>query len=87
MLKPGGILVYSTCSFTRRQNEDIIKWFLQNNPYAYLEQIPGSDKMPVANGFANEYNDVPGINHAKRFSPLESRTSGLFVARVRKQSH
>lgn len=28
LLKIGGILVYSTCSFTKRQNEDIIEEFL-----------------------------------------------------------
>lgn len=28
-LKPGGVLVYSTCSQAREQNEDIVEWFLQ----------------------------------------------------------
>ena len=28
-LKPGGVLVYSTCSQAREQNEDIVQWFLQ----------------------------------------------------------
>lgn len=28
LLKPGGVLVYSTCSFTRGQNEDVVAAFL-----------------------------------------------------------
>ncbi|GAB5370824.1 hypothetical protein AAMO2058_001526400 [Amorphochlora amoebiformis] len=35
-LAQGGILVYSTCSFCRCQNEDIIDWLLAKNPNAKL---------------------------------------------------
>ena len=30
LLKPGGTLVYSTCSVLRRENEDAVKWALDN---------------------------------------------------------
>ena len=32
MLKPGGRLVYSTCSFSSLENEEIVEWFLQQQP-------------------------------------------------------
>ena len=32
MLKPGGVLVYSTCTFSRTEDEDNIEWFLQTHP-------------------------------------------------------
>lgn len=32
MLKPGGILVYSTCTFSPLENEDILIWFLRKYP-------------------------------------------------------
>lgn len=35
-LKPGGTLVYSTCSHEDRQNEDIVTWFLRECPDAAL---------------------------------------------------
>lgn len=31
-LKPGGTLVYATCSLFRSENEDQVKWFLNHNP-------------------------------------------------------
>lgn len=40
LLKPGGILVYSTCSFSPKQNEDVILWFLnQAGDSVVLENI------------------------------------------------
>jgi 16S rRNA (cytosine967-C5)-methyltransferase len=36
-LKPGGVLVYSTCSLMRAENHDVVAAFLKNNPEAMLE--------------------------------------------------
>ena len=30
LLKPGGVLVYSTCTFTIEENEEIVKWAIDN---------------------------------------------------------
>jgi len=32
-VKPGGALVYCTCTLTKEENEDNVMWFLQNFPY------------------------------------------------------
>jgi 16S rRNA C967 or C1407 C5-methylase (RsmB/RsmF family) len=29
LLRPGGVLVYSTCSLTAAQNEDVVRWLLE----------------------------------------------------------
>ncbi|KAJ1918686.1 hypothetical protein IWQ60_007438 [Tieghemiomyces parasiticus] len=77
-LKPGGILVYSTCSLTRAQNEDVLLWFLAHCPEASLEAVPHCatfDPRPLT--------DLR-LQYAVRFNPIETRTSGFFVARLRK---
>jgi tRNA and rRNA cytosine-C5-methylases len=39
MLKPGGVLVYSTCTFNRDENEDTIERFVAKHPSFQVEQI------------------------------------------------
>jgi 16S rRNA (cytosine967-C5)-methyltransferase len=47
MLKPGGTLVYATCSIFCSENEDQVAWFLENNPEFKVEAEkrlnPGKD--------------------------------------------
>jgi len=77
LVKSGGILVYSTCSYTRRQNEDIVQWLLRNETTAELVDIdvPSFAYCPA----------VPGLlPRTLRFSPAASRTGGLFIAKLRK---
>lgn len=37
--KPGGKLIYSTCTLNKTENEENIKWFLDKNPHFVLEPI------------------------------------------------
>ncbi|WP_441889928.1 RsmB/NOP family class I SAM-dependent RNA methyltransferase [Paenibacillus sp. YAF4_2] len=39
MLKPGGVLVYSTCTFNRSENEDTIDQFIVSHPSFRVEQV------------------------------------------------
>eukprot|EP00898_Chlorokybus_atmophyticus_P003905 jgi/Chlat1/4515/Chrsp29S04444 len=77
LLRPGGTLVYSTCSLTRAQNEDIVQWLLDTRTDASLEAVPNAAHWPCRQG---------DIAHTLRFDPLTSRTGGLFIARVRKRA-
>lgn len=38
MLKPGGVIVYSTCTFSKEENEDVIEYFLERHPDFTLEE-------------------------------------------------
>ncbi|KAL5557543.1 hypothetical protein UlMin_039779 [Ulmus minor] len=75
LLKAGGLLVYSTCSLTVAQNEDVVEQFLKENASAELQDIETSKSWPCRKG---------SIPKTLRFDPLTSQTSGLFVAKFSK---
>lgn len=39
MLKPGGVIVYSTCTFSKEENEDVIECILERHPDFTLEEM------------------------------------------------
>ncbi|KAK7360212.1 hypothetical protein VNO77_02194 [Canavalia gladiata] len=75
LLKVGGSLVYSTCSLTVAQNEDVVEQFLKENETAELMEIDAAKNWPCKGGcFPKTW----------RFDSLTSQTSGLFVAKFTK---
>ncbi|KAL3659453.1 hypothetical protein V7S43_015445 [Phytophthora oleae] len=75
LLRPGGTMIYSTCSLSVKQNEDIVTEFLKDEHLATLDPIINSDDVPCKEG------KIPGT---LRFTPSQN-TSGLFIARIRKK--
>lgn len=76
-LRPGGYLIYSTCTFNRRENEEIADWL-----------IGEFGAEPVDMDFPDEWGITAGIDSdypCYRFLPHRLRGEGLFVAVVRKQ--
>jgi len=43
LLKPGGMMLYSTCTFSELENEGSIDYFLKGHPDFYLTDIPDYD--------------------------------------------
>lgn len=70
-VKPGGILVYSTCTINSGENEDVVNDFLESHPEFTLEDA--SEKLPFA---------VPGP--MVTLLPYRDGTDGFFIARMRK---
>ncbi|XP_021759788.1 uncharacterized protein LOC110724659 [Chenopodium quinoa] len=75
LLKAGGSLIYSTCSLTVAQNEEVIERFLLDNSSAELQEIDGFNTWPCKIG---------RVAKTLRFDPVTSQTSGLFVAKFTK---
>lgn len=73
-LKPGGHLIYSTCTYSREENEEILAWLCRNFQ---------AESLPVTHSF-------PGITPASgqeagyRFYPHKTKGEGFFCGVVRK---
>ena len=72
LLKPGGILVYATCSLLPQENEEQIENFLSNNPDASELSIDESW------GYGRAYG--------RQTLPGQGTMDGFFYARIHKQS-
>ncbi len=75
-LKPGGYLVYSTCTFNLAENED-------NVDYAVSKYGMESVKIDYDDSWGI-IPELKGKNHCMRFMPHSTRGEGLFVAVMRK---
>lgn len=83
MLKPGGIIVYSTCTFAPVENEGTIARFLEKHPDWMIE--------PVCNGayFApgrTEWieQDLDDLYKTVRLWPHKIKGEGHYIARIKK---
>lgn len=73
-VKPGGVLLYSTCTVLRRENEDVVMQFLQTHPAFSLEHF----SLPEALGASCDgmLTLLPHLHH----------TDGFFICRLRRHS-
>lgn len=78
-MKPGGILVYSTCSFAPEENERIVDYVIKKYGMK-VEPIPYGE--PGVDSFGHMKFD-PQVKNARRMYPHIHGTSGFFVARLK----
>jgi NOL1/NOP2/sun family putative RNA methylase len=85
VLKPGGFLVYSTCSLEPEENELNIDWLLKAHKNVSLEKINLEIGVPgLTNVFGQEMNNE--ISKCRRLWPHKTGTQGFFLAKIRKIS-
>jgi 16S rRNA (cytosine967-C5)-methyltransferase len=75
-VKAEGILVYSTCTVFREENEDVVETFLRQKPEFQLEPVS------LVQG---RLKDLSSGNYLKTF-PESRGMDGFFVARLKKRS-
>ena len=78
-LAPGGLLIYSTCTFNLKENEENVRWILENFDAEALD-IPIDPSWNITGslleGFtAPVYRFIPGI----------TRSEGLFICAIKKR--
>lgn len=79
MLKCGGLMMYSTCTFAMQEDEETIKWFLDNYPDMELIDIDNLDAS-----FERGYGDA--CKKCVRLFPHRIKGEGHFLALLRKKS-
>lgn len=85
MLKPGGILVYSTCTFAPEENELQITRFLEE--VADCEVLPidlDVKKLPIVNNWSDKAVNKEVIKKALRLMPTRE-VEGFFVVKMLKK--
>ena len=73
-VKPGGLLMYSTCTLVQAENEDVVAAFLKDNESFYLEPLP----LPAC--FPKNSSGMLAL------VPGEYDTDGFFIARMRRKA-
>jgi NOL1/NOP2/fmu family ribosome biogenesis protein/precorrin-6B methylase 2 len=71
-LKPGGVLIYSTCTFNQEENEKNAKWI--------MEEL-GAELLPIA--YDSDWGIVEG-NPGYHFYPHKVKGEGLYMCAFRK---
>ncbi len=85
VLKPGGTLVYSTCSTEPEENEGVVSFLLENAKDAKMLEIdlPLKRSQPVLEFDGQSYH--PEVHNCLRMWPQDNDTEGFFVAGIRKE--
>ena len=85
-VKPGGRLLYATCSFLAEEDEDQVDAFLKRNDafrqLDAVEQVIASGQLTEKGADIVRRNQIPG--GAVRLTPRKSGTDGFFFAVLKK---
>ncbi|MCR4763823.1 MAG: 16S rRNA (cytosine(967)-C(5))-methyltransferase RsmB [Lachnospiraceae bacterium] len=75
-VRPGGILLYSTCTVSRAENEENTEWFTESHPFVTESwvnaSLPGSVRGRVNGG-------------CLQLIPGQDETDGFYIARMRRK--
>ncbi len=78
LVKPGGVLVYATCSIEPEETSEMIEWFLRDNPEFRRSELPATFQKPSFNpADGGEVSEVTLLPHIHE-------TDGFYIARLEK---
>jgi 16S rRNA (cytosine967-C5)-methyltransferase len=76
-LKPGGVMVYSTCTLEPEENEDVVNRFIDNNSEYFIE--PAEQLIPA------RLRDAITGDGMVRLYPNIHAVDGFFMARIKRK--
>jgi 16S rRNA (cytosine967-C5)-methyltransferase len=84
-LRPGGVLVYSTCTICQAENERLIAAFLESEPDFSIDDL-AAERGRFAAGSSRAAGEVAcEISQRCLLTlPDRDRTAGFFIARLRR---
>jgi len=82
-LKPGGLLIYSTCTFNALENEENVAWIL-NEYDAQLLEVPTEKTWNITGSLINNPLGEDKPFPVYRFIPGFTQGEGLFMAIIKK---
>nr|XP_015217153.1 PREDICTED: putative methyltransferase NSUN3 [Lepisosteus oculatus] len=79
-LRPGGVVVYSTCTLSQAENGGVVRSLLASCPHVQLEDLGA-----LKDGLSQEFAFAQADPHGLLVVPAHGRTWGpMFVAKLRK---
>jgi len=87
LLKPNGVMVYSTCTIEPEENEAVVSYLLDKYPNAKLELIDFKELGINTTKPILKFEDLvinPEVSKCLRIHPYDNDTEGFFVAKIRK---
>ncbi len=80
MLKQGGYIVYSTCTFSLEENEMTVDAFIERHPEFEIISVTEKVKENTSDGINFEGCNCENIHYTRRCYPHKTKGEGQFVA-------
>ncbi len=87
LIKGGGYLLYSTCTYSLEENEMTVDSFLAENPEFSLVDVPKKLHEATADGIVFDGAKCTELSKCRRFYPHISKGEGQFVALMKKSEN
>ena len=84
LVKPGGYLLYSTCTYSLEENEMTVDAFLSKNPDFSLVPVRDELRLATADGIVFDGAKHAELKYCRRFYPHVSKGEGQFIALMQK---